>query len=279
MILRDRCCTVLGPLLFLIYINDITSTVSSTISLFADDAYNYRSIRNIDDYKILQEDLPKLIQWEQSWSMEFHPDKCKVLRITNKRKTIKYRYLLHNVILKEVSNAKYLGVTMNTRLAWKKHVHEICGKANQTRQFLQRNLVACKPETKLQCCKTLIRPIVEYSSSVWDPVGNNQLMKQIELVQGKASRWITNNWNCDVSSGQIAKELQLQSLSERRELARLKFLHSIYWGQKFLPKCIIPERTRYTDIRFKPIYGQVSCYNNSFIPYTVKQWNLLQREV
>ena len=219
------------------------------------------------------------MQWEQSWTMELHPDKCKVLRITKKRKVIKYRYLLHNVILKEVSNAKYLGITMNTRLSWKKHVYEICGKANQTRQFLQRNLVACKPETKLQYYKTFIRPIVEYSSSVWDPVGNNQLTKQTESVQGKAVRWITNNLNYDVSSGQIAKELQLQSLSERRELARLNLLHSIYWGQKFLPKCIMPERKRYTDIRFKPIYGRISCHNNSFVPYIVKQWNLLPREV
>ena len=96
------------------------------------------------------------MQWEQSWLMEFHPDKCKVLRITNKRKVIKYHYLLHSVILKEVSNTNYLSVTMNTRLLWKKHVDEICGKANQTRQFLQRNLVACKPETKLQCYKTFI---------------------------------------------------------------------------------------------------------------------------
>ena len=115
------------------------------------------------------------------------------MRIANKRKVIKYRYLLHNVILKEVSNAKYLGVTMNTRLLWKKHVHEICGKDNQTRQFLQRNLVACKAETKLQCYKIFMRPIVEYSSSVWDPVGNNQLTKQIESVQGKAARWITSS--------------------------------------------------------------------------------------
>ena len=125
---------VLAPLLFLIYVNNMPC-------LFADDAYIadeyiYRSIRNNDDCKILQEDLQNLIQWEQSWSMEFHPDKCKVLRITNKRKVIKYRYLLHNVILKEISNAKYLRIMMNTRLSWKNHVHEICGKAtNQMRQF------------------------------------------------------------------------------------------------------------------------------------------------
>ena len=80
---------------------------------------------------------------------EFHLDKCKVLRITSKTKVIKCCYLLHNVILKEVSNVKYLGVTMNTRLLRKKHVHEICCKANQTRHFLQRNLVVCKPEKKM----------------------------------------------------------------------------------------------------------------------------------
>ena len=79
---------------------------------------------------------------------------------------------------------------------------------------------------------------------VWDPVGNNQLTKQMESIQGKVARWIINNWNYDVSSRQIAKELQLQTLSEQWELARLKLSHSIYWGQKLLPKCIIPERTR-----------------------------------
>ena len=120
---------------------------------------------------------------------------------------------------------------------------------------------------------------MEYSSLLWDPVGNNQLTKQIESVQGKAAWLITNNWNYDVSSGQIAKELQLQSLLEECELVRLKLLHSIYWGQKFLPKCVIPERTQYMSIYFKPMYAQVNFYNNSFIPYTVKQWNLLSQEV
>ena len=84
---------------------------------------------------------------------------------------------------------------------------------------------------------------MEYSSAVWGPVGNNELTKQTESVQGKSAQWITNNWNYDVSSRQITKELQLQSLSKQRELARLKLLHSIYWGQKFLPQSIIPERT------------------------------------
>ena len=156
------------------------STVSSTTGLFADGAYIYRSVRNIDNWRpskrILREDLEQLIQWEQSGSMEFHTDKCRALRITNKRKVNKYQYLLHKTILKEVFNTT-LGVTMNTRLSWQKHVHEICGKANQTRQFSQRNSVACRPITKLQCYKTFILPIMEFSSSLWGPVANNQWNK------------------------------------------------------------------------------------------------------
>ena len=58
------------------------------------------------------------------------------------------------------------------------------------RQFLQRSLVVCKPETKLQYCKTFVRPLAEYSSSVWDPVGNSQLTRQIKVAQGKAEQWV-----------------------------------------------------------------------------------------
>ena len=123
--------TVLGPLLFLIYITDMLSTVSSTIALFADDACIYRSIRKIDDRKTLQEVLQKLIQWEKSWLMEFHPGKCP--ENYKQEESNQILLLIAPCHLEEVFNAKYLGVTMNIRLSWKKRVHEIFGKANQTR--------------------------------------------------------------------------------------------------------------------------------------------------
>ena len=79
--------SVLGPLLFLIYINDMPLTVKSMLALFADDSFLYRIILN-QNATILQNDLDKLVLWEENWSMEFHPKKCKVLRITNKSKPI-----------------------------------------------------------------------------------------------------------------------------------------------------------------------------------------------
>ena len=80
--------TVLGPLLFLIYINDLSDRVNSQIRLFADDSYLYKTIDTPQDTLQLQKDLDALTKWENEWSMEFHPDKCKILRIKNKLKPI-----------------------------------------------------------------------------------------------------------------------------------------------------------------------------------------------
>ena len=131
--------TVLGPLLFLIYINDLPDRVKSQIRLFADDSFLYRTINNPQDTVQLQQDLDELTKWENEWSMEFHPDKCKVLCITNKLKPIKSSYYMHNHKLDTVETGKYLGVLINKHLSWKPHVDAICKKANQTRAFLERN--------------------------------------------------------------------------------------------------------------------------------------------
>ena len=114
----------------------------------------------------LQKDIDALTKWENKWSMEFHPDKCKLLRITNKLKPIEASYYMHNHKLDVVETGKYLGVLRNKKLSWKPYVDAICKKANQTRAFLQRNLKACQREVKSQCYKTYVRPIVEYASVV-----------------------------------------------------------------------------------------------------------------
>ena len=85
--------------------------------------------------------------------MEFHPDKCKLLRITNKLKPKEASYYMHNHKLDIVGTGKYLGVLLNKKLSWKPHVDAICKKATQTRAFLQRNLKDCQREVKSRCYK------------------------------------------------------------------------------------------------------------------------------
>ena len=268
--------TVLGPLLFLAYINDMPYSVSSSLALFADDSFLHKIIREVTDGRVLQKDLDELSVWETNWSMEFHPKKCKVLRITNKRASKKCtKYTLHNEELEVVDKAKYLGVTISKDLNWKWHINSISAKATNCRLFLQRNLVKCSKETKLSCYKTFIRPILEYACTVWCPHSNASLTNKLEMVQRKTARWILNKWHHTNSPTQMLKELDLPTLQSRREVSCVKMLFEIMYGFKYVDNSMIPKRQRCLNTKFVPVHAKLQSYERSFIPATIKLWNQL----
>ncbi|XP_052269835.1 uncharacterized protein LOC127871151 [Dreissena polymorpha] len=98
--------TVLGPLLFLVYIYDLPSRTSSSARLFEDDCLLYRTIASDRDTQALYEDLDRLQKWERDWQMEFNPEKCELIHITNKRKVIDGSYSIHGQVLKQANTAK-----------------------------------------------------------------------------------------------------------------------------------------------------------------------------
>ena len=105
--------TVLGPLLFSLYINDISVDIESKIRLFADDCVCYREIKNKEDTLKLQRDIDRLGSWARKWGMRFQPVKCNMMQLTNKRSSrIQANYTLEGTLLENVENIKYLGVTI-----------------------------------------------------------------------------------------------------------------------------------------------------------------------
>ena len=161
--------SVLGPSLFLFYINDMPEGIQSSVRLFADDTIAYITVTTDNDASNLQSDLNKLAVWEQKWLMKFHPEKCNVLTISKKRNPIVKDYILHGHILERVTEAKYLGCTITSDLKWGKHVSNICSKANNTLSFLKRNLNISNKSIKEKAYMSLVRPTLEYASVVWDP--------------------------------------------------------------------------------------------------------------
>ena len=151
------------------------------VRLFADDSIIYKTIKSQKDCDSLQEDLDAAARWESDWLMTFHPDKCSVLAITNKKNPVKHN-LLHNHTLESVSSAKCLGITLQSDLKWTQHTNNIVANANKSLGFLKRNLKTSNTNIKSQAYLSLVRPKLEYACSVWNPHTAEHCNK-IEMVQ------------------------------------------------------------------------------------------------
>ena len=117
--------TVLGPLLFLLFINDIADDINSTIRLFADDCLLYREILTPEDSIMMQRDLDTLHQWSERWQMAFNTDKCFIMRVTLARKNIiQHQYTMNGSVLTMTNDITYLGVVLNHKLQWDSQVNK-----------------------------------------------------------------------------------------------------------------------------------------------------------
>ena len=184
--------SVLGPILFLIFIHDLPDNINSTVRLFADDCVLYRNIRRSVDQQILQNDLNILAQWVEAWLMKVNVAKCHSLRVTKHPlpKQIVHDYSLHNQVLENVSSAKYLGITITDDLGWSQYINNVTSKATRTLGFLRRNLTLAPKETKVAAYQALVRPQLEYAAPIW----NQTEIDIIEKVQRTAARWACRRW-------------------------------------------------------------------------------------
>ena len=117
--------SVLGPMLFLLIINDLPDKIASNTRLFADDCIEYRQIKDTSDCEALKEDINMLAEWETKWGMAFHPQKCSVLSVTRSRNPFKFNYRLKGHIIELQECTKHLGVDIQSSLSWKNHIDRI----------------------------------------------------------------------------------------------------------------------------------------------------------
>ena len=184
----------------------------------------------------LQRNIDRLGSWARKWGMRFQPVKCNMMQLTRKRiKKIHASYTLEGTNLENVESIKYLGVTITSDLRWNTHVSNVCTKANRTLGFLRRNLYPCTQEVKEAAYKGLVRPVLDYGSSVWDPPGV-VLQEELESVQKRAARFVTNNYNYETwSMTGILGQLKWESLKKRRKGNRLILLYKGLKGKASVP--------------------------------------------
>ena len=112
---------------------------------------------------------------------------------------IQASYTLEGTVLENVESIKYLGVTITSDLKWNSHIRNVCSKANRTLGFLRRNLFSCPQDVKEAAYKSMVRPFLEYGSTVWDPhcIGIND---ELENVQKRAARFVKRNYSYETGS-------------------------------------------------------------------------------
>ena len=271
--------SVLGPILFLLYINDLPDSLQSQVCLFADDTAVYLTVEGQADSKKLQGDLNVLQDWEKEWDMEFNPSKCPVVHITRSKRPIQTFYSMHGQVLEAVNSARYLGVDIASDLKFTQHINRITANASKSLGYLKRNIQTEHTGIREAAFKTIVRPQLEYASTVWSP-HTKQDIKKIEMVQRRAVRWSLNSYSTYASVTEMQNQLKLRTLEQRRADARVIMLFKIIHGLVAIPLPSYFEQpsrmTRHSHpLALRQIHTSANYYKYSFFPAAVVYWNRL----
>ena len=187
--------SILGPLLFLIYINDLPTVLSpnTLCAIFADDTKIYRNIESHQDHLILQLDINKVHNWSQLWGLTFNKNKCNIITLKRSSNSTEFIYSMDNTALKRTNTVMDLGVKIHTLLRWNDHINSIISKANQRLWITIRTIGFNAPlKTKILTYVALCRSILEYNTVMWSPSTKDNILK-IESLQRQATNFFTNN--------------------------------------------------------------------------------------
>ena len=193
--------SILGPILFIIYINDLPSTVSSSIILmFADDTKCYRPISCPNDSLLLQRDLDSISEWRAAWNLSFNSTKCAALHFSRSPSSSSSTYYLNGDSISDMVCHRDLGVIMSRDLSWSNHYDYISAKAYKTLGLIRHSFHHISSiSTKRTLYISLIRPQILYGSQIWRPHLIKDIIK-IENIQRRASKFIPNDFLSDYKS-------------------------------------------------------------------------------
>ena len=295
--------SILGPLLFVIFINDMQSVIGpgTNIALYADDTKIWREILLDEDQFILQQDIDKLYKWSFDNKMKFHPDKCKVLAVTNKSRIFalpfyEHFYSLNGVILDYVDSEKDLGVHINGKLNWNFHCLSLARKANQRLGFVRRTCsFVLSPAQRKVLYLSLVRSMFEHCSPIW-ALQSVAAINAFDHLQKRAVKWILGEPCVSYSDEEFLQKqwgLGLLPMKSKFVYTDTILFHKIVYNLIDINLPIYVRRQEPQDItrttrstqaiadgsdklHFKcTVLPKIKCFENNFFNRTLKVWNVL----
>ena len=277
--------SILGPLLFLLFINDIVNDIGSNIRLFADDTSLFIIVNNPHDAATcLNSDLDKITRWAATWLVTFNPSKTNALLLSRKLDTLHPPLFMQHVQIQEVNSHKHLGIYLSDDCSWHQHINYIKDKAWSRINIMRKLKFKLDRKSLETIYLTFIRPLLEYGNNIWDNCTEAE-KQELDKIQNEAARIATGATKL-VSIKNLNKEICWESLQKRRDDHKLTLFFKMYnhLTPRYLSSLIPPqvnEISRYNlrnSDHIQTIRANSKQYYNSFLPSTLRNWNNLPSE-
>ena len=270
--------SVLGPILFLIYINDLDDSITSNVLKFADDTKLFRKVNTDGDKQHLQNDLDRLVKWSEKWQMLFNFGKCKCLHTGHRNLNVNYK--MGDTVLGTTVKEKDLRVTISADMK----VSEQCGiaasKGNQILGLIRRNITYKGKKLIIPLYKAIVRPHLEYCIQAWIPYRKKDI-DTLERIQRRATKMIPELR--DLSYEERLKECGLTTLETRRLRGDQIEVFKILNGYENIDRNIFFSlkkdcRTRGHEVKLVKDQCRLDIRKHSFSQRTINEWNKLSTD-
>ena len=281
--------SILGPLFFLIFINDLPNGLESKVKIFADDTSLFSQVSDqIRSSNELNRDLWKISEWAFQWKMSFNPDPSKqAVEVYFTRKLdppVPPVVSFNGIAITVEESQKHIGLILDKKLAFDRHLNEKLSKANRGIGLINRLRKFVPRDSLLTLYKAFIRPHLDTGDIVYDFPGNATFAQKLESVQYNACLAITGCFR-GTSREKLYSELGLESLSDRRYYRRLVSFYKILNGMapRYLSDLIPPRNRATANLRIRPplypLYARTDRYRASYFPYCIAEWNKLDSRI
>ena len=270
--------SVLGPILFLIYINDLDDSITSNVLKFADDTKLFRKVNTDGDKQHLQNDLDRLVKWSEKWQMLFNFGKCKCLHTGHRNLNVNYKK--GDTVLGTTVKEKDLGVTISADMK----VSEQCGiaasKGNQILGLIRRNITYKGKKLIIPLYKAIVRPHLEYCIQAWRPYRKKDI-DTLERIQRRTTKMIPELR--DLSYEERLKECGLTTLETRRLRGDQIEVFKILNGCENIDRNMFfslkkDSRTRGHVVKLVKDQCRLDIRKHSFSQRTINEWNKLSTD-
>jgi len=267
----------LGPILFVLYINDIVQMFDEccTCKLYADDLKLYMRISSPDCTSMFQKCLDKLVIWSKQWQLQIAYKKCSILQIGNA--TNELVFYLDSDILANVNVAKDLGILVDSRLKFECHINKIVARASARANLIHKCFLSKDTANMTRAFTVYVRPLLEYASCVWSPYSIKDV-KRIESVQRQFTKRLPSMTN--LSYANRLRALGLDTLEHRRLQQDLLYTYKVLFGKLSIDHtdmfCVRSHSiTRGHQWKLYPNFHRTNLRKNFFCERVISPWNSL----